>query len=482
MLNQFILPSIVFPLLERSSSTRFWSLYQELETLQAADLQAKTDNQHGKLAHLLRTAGESTPHWRELFAGLGVAPADIDQHNALPLLQQLPVTNKQTYSNGFPDRVTAQPNDSSWQYLSSAGTTGRMTVVTDFDKRDYLRAAEHLNLKLAISRPLGIPTADIPPSACNVVCGFADSGPEPLAKCLWWATRQGKLFDDSTMSDIRGRFERQVILQRQTLAPIDGASWPEMCVQLDEYLDLIVSEKIQLLRALPHFLLWLAKRARQRGLRCPSLRALIPYGGLAGDVMAQQVSEIFEAPFINVYGTGEVGAIGCASESSDTIDIYQSMVLMESLDDEGRPVPEGEVGNVVITDLNNLAMPIIRYAIGDIGRLNVSGVQQRLHLLGRKQESFTNNAGELVHARALQNLFFSYPAVLNFKLEQVTSQTFKASVVIDPDAGDEDFDQDGLAQALQDMLASKQKPAIKRTAFIQPETSGKYLSLKPRAS
>ncbi len=482
MLNQFILPSIVFPLLERSSSTRFWSLYRELESLHAADLQAKADNQHSKLAQLLRSAGESTPYWRELLTDLGVAPGSINSDNALSVLQRLPVTNKQTYSNGFPDRVTAQPNDSSWQYLSSAGTTGRMTVVTDFDKRDYLRAAEHLNLKLAICRPLGIPTADIPPSACNVVCGFADSGPEPLGQYLWWATRQGKLFDDSTMSDIRGRFERQVILQRQTLAPIDGASWPEMCVQLDEYLDLIVREKIQLLRALPHFLLWLAKRAEQRRLRCPSLQALIPYGGLAGEVMAQQVSEIFEAPFINVYGTGEVGAIGCASETSDTVEIYQSMVLMECLDDEGQPVPEGEVGNVVVTDLNNLAMPIIRYAIGDIGRLTVSGGQQQLDLLGRKQESFTNSNGELVHARGLQNLFLSHREVLNFKLEQVTAQTFKASVVIDPEADPDSFDAEGLATTLQTMLASKQKPAIKRTAFIQPETSGKYLSLKPRAS
>ena len=480
MLNQFILPSIVFPLLERSSSTRFWSLYRELETLQSADLAAKTDNQHDKLARLLRKAGENTPHWQELFTGLGIAAADINRDNALSVLQRLPVSNKQTYSNGFPDRVTAQPNDSSWQYLSSAGTTGRMTVVTDFDKRDYLRAAEHLNLKLAICRPLGIPTADIPPSACNVVCGFADSGPEPLGKYLWWATRQGKLFDDATMSDIRGRVERQIILQRQTLAPIDAANWEEMCVQLDEYLDLIVSEKIQLLRALPHFLLWLARRAKQRGLRCPSLRALLPYGGLAADAMAQQVSEVFEAPFINVYGTGEVGAIGCASENSDTVEIYQSMVLLESLDDDGHPVADGEIGNIVVTDLNNLAMPIIRYAIGDIGRLTVSAGQQRLDLLGRKQESFINSAGELVHARGLQNLFFSYPQVLNFKLEQLTAQTFKASVVIDPTADADSFDQDALADALQQMLASKQRPAIKRAAFIQPETSGKYLSLKPR--
>ena len=155
---------------------------------------------------------------------------------------------------------------------------------------------------------------------------------------------------------------------------------------------------------------------------------------------------------------------------------------MPVFDDDGHPVADGEIGNVVVTDLNNLAMPIIRYAIGDIGRLSVSNGQQQLELLGRKQESFINNAGELVHARGLQNLFFSHRELLNFKLEQVTSHTFKASVVIDPAADPDSVDLDGLADALQSMLASKQRPAIKRTAFIQPETSGKYLSLKPRTS
>jgi phenylacetate-CoA ligase len=35
------------------------------------------------------------------------------------------------------------------------------------------------------------------------------------------------------------------------------------------------------------------------------------------------------------------------------------------LDEEGQPVPEGKVGQVVITDLHNFASPLIRYAIGD---------------------------------------------------------------------------------------------------------------------
>ena len=40
-------------------------------------------------------------------------------------------------------------------------------------------------------------------------------------------------------------------------------------------------------------------------------------------------------------------------------------VLLEIIDAAGNPLPPGNVGRVVITVLHNLAMPLIRYEIGD---------------------------------------------------------------------------------------------------------------------
>ena len=43
-------------------------------------------------------------------------------------------------------------------------------------------------------------------------------------------------------------------------------------------------------------------------------------------------------------------------------------VFLEVLDEHGQPCKPGEVGRIVVTDLHNFAMPIIRYEIGDYAR------------------------------------------------------------------------------------------------------------------
>jgi hypothetical protein len=54
------------------------------------------------------------------------------------------------------------------QTLSSGGTNERMTVMTDFAKRDCLRALENINISLSHNAECARKTLDIPPSACNV--------------------------------------------------------------------------------------------------------------------------------------------------------------------------------------------------------------------------------------------------------------------------------------------------------------------------
>ena len=42
------------------------------------------------------------------------------------------------------------------------------------------------------------------------------------------------------------------------------------------------------------------------------------------------------------------------------------MQIVEILDDRDRPVPDGEVGQVVVTQLSCLAQPLLRYRLGDL--------------------------------------------------------------------------------------------------------------------
>ncbi len=475
MITEPLFSRLLFPLIEATTGTRFWTRYQEILAGLSLAPEARLQSQQQKLASLLKLAGEHVEIWQEIFEQQGIAIENIDASNAEAIIARLPIAQKATFASGFPDRVTVKQDADRWQYLSSAGTTGRMTVVTDFAKRDYLRAAELLNIKLAIDSVVGAPTTDIPPSACNVVCGFADEGPEPLLEYIVWCIKQKRLFDEASISDMRGRFERQVLLKRDTYLPLDPAPWETLSVQLDEYLDKIINEKKQVVRGLPHFLLWLAKRAEQRQLQFPHVTALLPYGGLVGEALRERICAAFGASFINFYGTGEVGAIGGSSDGSDLLEIYEEIIYLEILDEQDQRVTDGEAGRVVITDLTNRAMPIIRYDIGDRGYCvtDTASGKRRLKLLGRRQEAFANGTGETISARELQNFFFAHAGIINFKVERIAADIYKASVV-----SVEDVDQRQLEDELHTLLDCKSRPKIKLVPFITPETSGKYIGFK----
>jgi len=80
--------------------------------------------------------------------------------------------------------------------------------------------------------------------------------------------------------------------------------------------------------------------------------------------------------------------------------------------DNGKPVPNGEVGEIVITTLSNEALPLIRYKTGDMGNLDYEvcacgGVLPRLgKVLGRIQ-----NLGSPLNIHGLDELIFSFDSV-----------------------------------------------------------------------
>lgn len=81
------------------------------------------------------------------------------------------------------------------------------------------------------------------------------------------------------------------------------------------------------------------------------------------------IEEIFKCPVVNEYGCGELGPIAydCPHGS---MHLSSENVYLELLDTSLNPVPVGEVGEIVSTDLHGLAMPLIRYRQSDLGQLS----------------------------------------------------------------------------------------------------------------
>lgn len=98
----------------------------------------------------------------------------------------------------------------------------------------------------------------------------------------------------------------------------------------------------------------------------PSVRCLITTSELLDDTSRGLLEKATGLKVYNEYGCGELGSIAHECEQG-RLHIMSDNLVLECLPAEG--LPEG-LGELIVTDLHNFAMPLIRYRVGDLGRLS----------------------------------------------------------------------------------------------------------------
>jgi phenylacetate-CoA ligase len=94
------------------------------------------------------------------------------------------------------------------------------------------------------------------------------------------------------------------------------------------------------------------------------LRSIVPTSEPLAPEQRERIRRVYGAPVQNEYGCGEVGAMAYECEAGQ-LHVMTESVLVEVLREDGSAAAPGETGEVVVTDLNNYAMPLIRYRLGD---------------------------------------------------------------------------------------------------------------------
>jgi phenylacetate-CoA ligase len=90
-----------------------------------------------------------------------------------------------------------------------------------------------------------------------------------------------------------------------------------------------------------------------------------------------RLQERYRCPVIDLYSTTETGPIAHSSPGGAGLSILPTDIYVETVDADGRPVPEGELGEVCVTGGRNPFLPLLRYRTGDFGRLVWSDADQR---------------------------------------------------------------------------------------------------------
>lgn len=135
---------------------------------------------------------------------------------------------------------------------------------------------------------------------------------------------------------------------------------------------------------------------------------------LSGDTCPKGVLSSLPMPCFPHYGSRETalgGAVTC--QAHEGMHLRENHIIAEIVDDHGIPVPDGTLGELVITTIGMEAMPLLRYRTGDFTRIlpdpcPCCGVTRRLDQVVRKDHG-------LVSIEKLDDALFSIPWVVDFK-------------------------------------------------------------------
>jgi phenylacetate-CoA ligase len=191
------------------------------------------------------------------------------------------------------------------------------------------------------------------------------------------------------------------------------------------------------------------------------------------------VERVFQAPVFETYGSREFMLIGAECERHAGLHLTAEHLLVEILDDDGRPTPDGQEGNVVITDLYNYGMPFIRYANGDraIAGFGDCGCGRGLPTLravvGRRVDMIQSADGRIISGVFFPHLVKEFPAIRRFQVIQEEPGHVRFMLVAD---GLIDADRARLEGLVRQALGHSTRVDFEPVACI-PQTPGGKLQV-----
>jgi len=199
-------------------------------------------------------------------------------------------------------------------------------------------------------------------------------------------------------------------------------------------LDWLASEAPGYLLTYPSIVVELAKASLRRGVRLAGLLEVRTLAeGLAPDTRAL-CQEAWGVPLVDMYSAEEVGYIALQCPRHEHYHVQAESLVVEILDERGQACPPGQVGRVVVTDLHNFAMPLIRYDIGDYAELGPAcacgrGLPVLSRIAGRVRNMLVTAAGKRFWPPLGSRKFIEVAPVLQHQIAQKEYDLLEARLV-----------------------------------------------------
>jgi phenylacetate-CoA ligase len=434
-----LVSSLLFPLHERLKGHDTVAVRRGLEASQWWPRERLQALQVQRLRALLVDIGRHVPYYRDLFARLHFDPAGV---NALQDLQALPLLTKADIRANT--EALKHPRARGLARFNTGGSSGEPLVF--FIGKE--RVSHDVAAKWRATRWWDVDIGD----------------PELV---VWGSPIELGAQD-------RVRRLRDAVLRTALLPAFEMSE-----AKLDGFIAEIRRRRPRMLFGYPSALSLIARHAVKRGQRMDDLGirvAFVTSERLYDDQRAA-LSRVFGCKVANGYGGRDAGFIAHECPAGQ-LHITAEDIVVELLDAEGRPVPDGQPGEIVVTHLATRDFPFVRYRTGDVAVMGTEpcacgrGLPTLREIQGRSTDFVVAADGTVMHGLALIYIVRDLPGVQSFKIVQESLHHTRLLLVV-ADSFDRS-QQAAIAAGFRRRLGEQVLIDVEFVDDIPPERSGKF--------
>lgn len=431
--------NVIFPLHERLKHHDSVAVRRRLEQQERLPPGFLDAWRVARLREFLMAIGKTVPYYRDLFAQLRFNPAGV---TSIADLQRLPLTDKPTMRKAG-EALKAEGAQALSRY-NTGGSSGEPLIF-------YIgkgRKSHDVGAKWRVTRWWGV-----------------DIGDPEMA--VWGSPIELGAQD-------RVRQWRDRLLRTELLPAFEMSE-----ANLDRYVARIRQRRPRMLFGYPSSLSLIAAHARARGQRMDDLGVKVAFvtSERLYDEQRAAIGSVFGCPVANGYGARDAGFIAHECPAGG-MHLQAEDIIVEIVDSQGRVLPPGEAGEIVVTHTATKDFPFLRYRTGDVAVVapDLCRCGRTLPLLkeiqGRTTDFVIAADGTIMHGLALIYTARDIPGIDRFKIIQHDRLRTEILVVARPPYGP-----DAEARLVRDYkarLGSAVEVVITRVDEIPPEKSGKF--------
>lgn len=302
------------------------------EKIECMSLEDMKELQLKRLQDVVKTAFNEVPYYHKRYSEEGVYPEDIQ---TLEDIEKLPFTTKTDLRASYPFGLFAVPQKEIIEIHTSSGTTGKPTV-SGYTKEDLDTWAEVIARGLSM---MGVDENDIIQNTHGY--GLFTGG--------FGVHYGGQKIGATVVPISTGQTLRQIELMKDF--------------------------KTTMLIFTPSYGLHIAEELEEQNIKPSDLNLkVIGFGSESWtEEMRQQIENKFKTPAYNIYGLTEVMGPGVAMECPEQngLHLYEDHFYPEIIDPNTmKQLPENTSGELVITTLTRVGMPLIRFRTRDITKIH----------------------------------------------------------------------------------------------------------------